>query len=48
MSEDIQDFDLRLPADPSTMTRKQRRAWYHENRKRLKLPAWGALVATLK
>lgn len=25
------------------MTRKERRQWYHENRKRLNLPKWGSL-----
>lgn len=25
------------------MTRKERRAWYHENRRRLRLPKWSEL-----
>jgi hypothetical protein len=32
-----------LPEDPSKMTRKQRRQWYHENRKKYDLPRWGKL-----
>jgi len=32
-----------LPEDPSKMTRKQRRQWYHENRKKYNLPRWGEL-----
>jgi len=32
-----------LPDDPSKMTRKQRRQWYHENRKKYNLPRWGEL-----
>lgn len=28
----------------SKMTRKERRQWYHENRKRLGLPRWGDLT----
>ena len=35
-----EQINLRLPEDPSKMTRKERRQWYHENRKRLNLPAW--------
>ncbi len=30
------------------MTRKERRTWYHENRKRLNLPRWGELAAEQK
>lgn len=48
MSETINDYNLRLPKDPSKMTRKERRLWYRLNRKRLKLPAWGDLAKTLK
>lgn len=47
MSEIEEDY-LRLPKDPAKMTRAERRKWYHENRKRLQLPAWGALRDTLK
>jgi len=43
MSETIDDLDLRLPKDPSTMTRKERRKWHQENRKRLGLPRWSEL-----
>ncbi len=36
-----------LPADVITgqrvMTRKERRTWYRENKRRLQLPAWGKL-----
>ena len=32
-----------LPEDPSKMTRKQRRQWYHDNKKRFNLPRWGEL-----
>lgn len=31
-----------------TMTRKERRAWYHTNRKRLSLPTWGGLDTLTK
>lgn len=30
------------------MTRKERRQWYHENRKRLQLPEWGQLETLMK
>lgn len=37
----------KLPLDVITgqriMTRKERREWYHQNRKRLKLSTWGSL-----
>lgn len=39
---------LKLPEDPSSMTRKERRQWYHENRKRLNLPAWRDLRSQLE
>ncbi len=29
--------------DPEKMTRKERRAWYHKHRKKLRLPRWGEL-----
>lgn len=41
-----------LPADVitgvRTMTRKERRAWYHENRRRLRLPKWDKLDTLIK
>jgi hypothetical protein len=41
-----------LPEDVITgvhkMSRKERRAWYHENHKRLKLPVWGQLETLRK
>lgn len=42
MSQDNPD-DLRFPEDPTKMTRKERRQWYKENRKRLGLPRWNEL-----
>lgn len=42
---------LNLPVEvlmgQRVLSRKERRQWYHENRKRLGLPKWGALE-TLK
>lgn len=37
-----------IAKDPEKMTRKERRQWYHRNRKRLELPEWGVLRETLK
>lgn len=41
-----------LPADVITgqrvMSRKERRTWYHENRRRLKLPSWDKLDTLIK
>lgn len=48
MTEYVPENDLRLPKDPAKMTRKDRRKWYHENRKRLKLPAWRDLRNNLE
>ena len=34
---------VKIPSDTATMTRKERRQWYHENRKKYDLPRWGEL-----
>ena len=34
---------VKIPSDTATMTRKERRQWYHENRKKYNLPRWGEL-----
>lgn len=34
---------LEVVTHQRVMTRKERRKWYHDNRRRLKLPKWGQL-----
>lgn len=44
MSEgNLFEKELRLPKDPAIMSRKERRKWHRENRKRLGLPRWNEL-----
>jgi ssDNA-binding replication factor A large subunit len=59
IDEAAKNFDLSklmrltgLPADVITgqrvMSRKERRTWYHENRRRLRLPKWDKLDTLIK
>ncbi len=36
-------FPIDVIVGKRVMTRKERRSWYHENRRRLNLPAWDKL-----
>lgn len=40
----LQSLDLGFTKDPEKMTRKERREWYRNNKKRLGLPRWSELT----
>ena len=37
------EINLNFPKDPTKMSRKERRKWYKDNRKRFGLPRWSEL-----